>query len=318
MNLSSLDLNLLLVLHTVLKEKTVARAAETLNVTSPAVSNALARLRDLLGDPLLVRRGRGLVATPRALEIAPELDNAIGALRRALNERFDPFTTRRRFSIALSDADQAWSAPPIATVVARRMPNAQLQIVTLDTLEAEDGLASGLVDAVMGPEPMHQAEPTLHRENLYEDDAAFLINKSFRTPKGGRLTAAQFNALRHVDTWLVLGRPSRGHRYAEEFLERNGLKRTAALIVPNFFTAAMVAASSELASIMPRRLADRFASMMPLKVLPIPGPALRFKQQLIWHDRTHNDPGAMLFRELVRDVMRRPLVRRRIRQTSHA
>src|SRR5215831_13642500 len=109
MNLSSIDLNLLLVLHTVLTEKTVVRAATKLNVTPPAVSNALARLREILEDPLLVRRGRGLVATPRAAELAPKLEAAVGMLHRALEERFDPAVTTRQFSLALSDADQACS-----------------------------------------------------------------------------------------------------------------------------------------------------------------------------------------------------------------
>ena len=306
MNLSSVDLNLVLVLHTVLKEKTVARAAEKLNVTSPAVSNALARLRVILGDPLLVRRGRGLVATPRAAELAPQLETALGVLQGALDERFDPGVTRRRFSLALADADQACSGPEIAAAVAQSMPHAGLQMVSLDTLAASDGLATGAVDAVIGPAPMYPPKSGIYRENLYEDEAALLVNKTYHAPKRARLSAAQFNALRYVDTWLVLGERSAGHRVAEEFLERHGLKRNFVLVVPSFFTAAMVAASSDLASVMPRRLAERFTTILPLKILTIPAPALRFQQQLIWHERAHRDPGAMAFRELVCGVMRRP------------
>jgi DNA-binding transcriptional LysR family regulator len=306
MNLSSVDLNLLFVLHTVLREKTVARAAEKLNVTPPAVSNALARLRDLLGDPLLVRRGRGLVATPRAMELAPQLAAAVGVLQDALEERFDPAVTRRRFSLALSDADQACSGPDIAAAVARTMPHAVLQIVSLDTLAASDGLTSGAVEAVMGPAPMHPPKPGIYREELYADEAVVLIHKNHRSPKGGRLSPARFNALRHVDTWLVLGERSAGHRVAEDFFERHGLKRNFALVVPSFFTAAMMAASSDLASVMPRRLAERFTTILPLRILSLPAPALCFQQQLIWHERTHRDPGAIAFRELICGVMRRP------------
>jgi DNA-binding transcriptional LysR family regulator len=109
-----------------------------------------------------------------------------------------------------------------------------------------------------------------------------------------------------VDTWLVLGERSAGHRVAEDFFERHGLKRNFALVFPSFFTAAMMAASSDLASVMPRRLAERFTTILPLRILSIPAPALRFQQQLIWHERTHRDPGAIAFRELVCGVMLRP------------
>ena len=77
---------------------------------------------------------------------------------------------------------------------------------------------------------------------LYADEAVVLIHKNHRSPKGGRLSPARFNALRHVDTWLVLGERSAGHRVAEDFFERHGLKRNFALVVPSFFTAAMMAA----------------------------------------------------------------------------
>jgi pimeloyl-ACP methyl ester carboxylesterase len=171
------------------------------------------------------------------------------------------------------------------------MPHAGLQMASLDTLAASDGLATGAVDAVIGPAPMYPPKPGIYRENLYEDEAALLVNKTYRAPKRARLSPAQFNALRYVDTWLVLGERSAGHRVAEEFLERHGLKRKFALVAPNFFTAAMVVASSDLASVMPRRLAERFTTILPLKILSIPAPALRFQQQLIWHERAHRDHG---------------------------
>jgi DNA-binding transcriptional LysR family regulator len=153
---------------------------------------------------------------------------------------------------------------------------------------------------------MYPPRPGIYREDLYEDEAALLLNKAYRTPKCGRLSPSEFNALRYVDTWLVLGQRSAGHRTAEEFLERHGLKRNFALVVPSFFTAAMVAASSNLAIFMPRRLAERFATILPLQTLSIPAPALRFQQQLIWHERTRGDAGAVAFRGLVCTVMRRP------------
>lgn len=306
MNLSTLDLNLLLVLHTVLKEGGVRRAAEQLHVTPPAVSNALARLRTILGDPLLVRHGRGLTPTSRAMELAPRLASALESLTVALEERFDPASTRRTFSLAVQEAEQACGVPEIAAEMTRAMPHAQLQIVTLDTLAAGDGLATGAVDTAILPAPAYARASQIHAESLYEEEGVLLVRDTYRGAKGGRISREQLDDLRRVDVWLVLGKPSLGHHVAEEFFARHGWRRDVSLVVPNFFTAAMVAASSDLAAALPRRLAERFRTMLPLQVLTFPDPPLRFEQHLIWHDRTHRDPGAVLFRELVSGVMRRP------------
>jgi DNA-binding transcriptional LysR family regulator len=306
MNLSSIDLNLLLVLHTVLEEKSVVRAAEHLHVTPPAVSNALARLRSILGDPLLVRRGRGLVPTPRAVDLAPQLQAALGALTRALDDHFDPGTTRRRFTLALSEADQTCSAPEIAAAFTAGMPHAGLQIVNLDTLAASDGLATGAIDAAMVAAPSYSRQAGTYAKTLYEEEAVLLVRRGYRAAVHGRISREQFNALRHVDVWLVLGKPSRGRRVAEDFFARHGLTRTFALVVPSYFTGAMVAASSDLAIATPRRLAERFRTMLPLRILVIPGPTLHFQQQLLWHERTHRDPGATALREVITGAMSRP------------
>ena len=104
MSIASRDLNLLLVLHTVLAERNVARAAERLHVTPSAVSNALARLRDALGDPLVTRKGRGTVLTPRANELGPGIARALAEIERALDAApFDPATCKRTFTVAVSD-----------------------------------------------------------------------------------------------------------------------------------------------------------------------------------------------------------------------
>jgi DNA-binding transcriptional LysR family regulator len=303
MKLSSIDLNLLLVLHAVLEEKSVGGAAERLHVTPSAVSNALARLRSLLGDPLLVRRGRGVVPTPRALELAPQLEAALAMLRRAIEERFDPALTERRFTLALSDADQACSAPEIAAALSAHMPRATLQIADLDMAAGAEALENGAMDAAIVPAPSFPDLPGMHARDLYEDEAVLLLRRDRRAPARGRLSKSQFNALRHVDTWLGAGKPSLGRRVAEEHFAAHGLERTFVLIVPSYFTAALIAASTDLATAMPRRLADRFTTMLPVRVLAIPGPPLRFRQRLVWHERTHRDPGAMAFRSVLTGLM---------------
>src|ERR1700722_18387508 len=124
MNLAALDLNLFVVLHAVLEERSATRAAKRLNVTQSAVSNALARLRAVLGDPLVVRSGRGLVATPRAEELAPSIAQAIAHLEKALDRgrTFVPGESTRTFTIAAADNHQTSEAPVIAAAFAKSLP----------------------------------------------------------------------------------------------------------------------------------------------------------------------------------------------------
>ena len=103
------------------------------------------------------------------------METAVEVLEHALEERFDPAVTSRRYSLALPDADQACGGPEIAAALTRSMPHAALQMVSPDTLAASDGLATGAVDAVIGPAPMYPPKPGIYRENLYEDEAAVLV-----------------------------------------------------------------------------------------------------------------------------------------------
>src|SRR5438046_6369360 len=123
-NLSNLDLNLFLLLHTMLEESSTTRAAKRLNVTQSAVSNGLARLRAAVGDPLFVRSGRGLVATPRANELRPLVGQAISQLAATLEGggAFSPRESTRRFTIAAADNHQAREIPLVAAAFARALP----------------------------------------------------------------------------------------------------------------------------------------------------------------------------------------------------
>lgn len=304
LNLSGLDLNLLYVLHVVLEERSVARAAARLHVTPPAVSNALARLRDALGDPLLVRHGRGLTPTPRAVGLAPALRDALGTLQNAIEEgrTFDPATTTRTFTLACSDGDQLTTVPRVALALERRMPRARLRVVSLDVLASGSGLAGGDIDLVFAP--AEAPPPDAHAKDLYEDDAVLVVRRDH--PAARRpLTRDGFNALKHVDTWLVGGKPGVGHQMAERFLARHGLHRVVSVAVPSFTAAAMVAAATDHAAGMPRRVAEALAKMLPLKVLDVPAPPMRMRIQMLWHERTHRDEGGRAFRELVAQAARR-------------
>jgi DNA-binding transcriptional LysR family regulator len=304
MNLSAVDLNLFLVLHAVLEERSATAAAKRLHVTQSAVSNALARLREVLGDPLVVRSGRGLVPTPRAIEIQPLLQEVTARLERAIDRRgFIAEESTRTFTIGLADNNQACDVPPIAAAFTRRLPRASLRVVSADYLAATDGLASGDVDIAFVPEmavtPGQRALP------LFVEQAAFVVRRDH--PLGRkRLTRELFNELPHIDVQVALGRPGTGHRVAEQQFAAQRLHRRVVLTVPYFFTAALAASHTDCVAGLPDRLARLYTQLLPLKIMSATFPLPRLQTMMVWHERTDADAGARFFRNLIEDAVKRP------------
>jgi DNA-binding transcriptional LysR family regulator len=303
-NLSTIDLNLFLVLHAVLEERSATRAAARLHVTQSAVSNALARLRQTFGDPLVVRHGRGLVPTPRAEQLAPLLRDVADRLALALDRGgFVPEESRRTFTIALADSHQACEVPRIAQAFTKRLPNAQLRVVSADYLAATDGLASGDVDVAFAPE--QAAQPGMRSERLFEESAALVVRRDHPGVKR-RITRELFNELPHIDVHVVLGRPGTGHRVAQRGWERAGVRRRVVLTVPYFMTAALAAAATDCIAGLPDRMAALCVSLLPLKKVPAAFPLPSMTTVMIWHERTDSDPGARVFRNVVVDAVAGP------------
>ena len=310
-NLSAIDLNLFLVLHAVLEERSATRAAARLHVTQSAVSNALARLRQLLGDPLVVRHGRGLVATPRAEQLAPLLRDVADRLAVALDRGgFVAEESTRTFTIALADSHQACEVPGIARVFTKRLPHARLRVVSADYLAATDGLASGDVDVAFAP--AQAVQTGMRSQRVFEESAALVVRRDH--PRvGRRITRELFNQLPHVDVHVALGRPGTGHRMAQRGWERAGVRRRVVLTVPYFMTAALAAAATDCIAGLPDRMAALCVSLLPLKKVAATFPLPSMTTVMMWHDRTDADPGARVFRHVVADAVAIP---RRARQAA--
>jgi DNA-binding transcriptional LysR family regulator len=302
MNLSSIDPNRLYVLHVVFEERSVTRAAARLHVTPPAVSNTLAALRETLGDPLVIRSGRGLVLTPRALALAPQLAEAVAALARvvAATGAFDAETSTRIFSLACSDAEQIAGVPRIAAAFARRLPAAGLRIASVDALEVSGGLAGGEIDAAIAPEtdPM----PGHHSTPLYAEEGVLVVRRDHPRVHGP-ITRELFDELGHVDILLALGRGGIGHRAVEAFFAAHGLQRRIAVSVPSFAAAAAIVSETDWMTGLPRRLAERLVRQLPLRIVEMPIPAMPFRIRLHWHERTDADAGSRLFRSIVVEAL---------------
>lgn len=295
MSITSIDLNLLLVLHVVIAERNVARAADRLHVTPSAVSNALARLRGAMGDPLVTRKGRGIVPTPRAIELAPGIARAIRELEIALvNPPFDAARCTRTFTLAVADIGQVAWVPRLATAMRRELPLAHLRVVGIDALVSLGDLNSSEIDLHLGSPGR---SPGLYVEPLLEEPS-LLVARRDHSAVGRKLSRRAFAELRHVRVELVPGRNFRDP-HAATFARAN-VPREVVMTVPSFSAAAEVVAASDLVTMLPSSLLAAKGASLGLRPLMTSLPPYTTRIAMIWHERTHADPAACAFRTLVR------------------
>jgi DNA-binding transcriptional LysR family regulator len=307
-SLSQLDLNLLVVLDTVLAERSVARAARRLHVTPSAISNSLARLRQALGDPLVIRSGRGVVPTPRAAALVPALTRALGELDRALHgDVFDPARATDRFTLALADVGQIVQVPRLAADLAATMPRARLRVVGVDTLLSTGGLAGTEVDVAVAA--MEEKPPGVHFQPLYEEHSVLVARLEHPLARA-RVTKRQLGALRHVDVHVA---PGKGYRGLGPAYARLGVEREVALVVPSFVAAAAVVADTDLVATLPQSFVARFGDTFGIRVLTPSAPRVSVVVKLAWHERTEHDAAMKVFRDVVATSI---LAGRRTRQGS--
>jgi DNA-binding transcriptional LysR family regulator len=297
-SITSIDLNLMLVLHTVLAERNVARAAERLHVTPSAVSNALARLRGALGDPLVTRKGRGIVPTPRATELAPAIARAMRELELALVAApFDAASCTRTFTLAVADIGQVVWIPRLAAAMRRELPLAHLRVVGIDALVSLGDLTSSEIDLHLG---IPGKSPALHVEPLLEEPS-LLVARRDHTAVGRKLSRRTLAELRHVRVEMVPGKNFRDP-YAATYARAN-LPREVVMTVPSFTAAAEVVAASDLVTMLPSSLLAAKGASLGLCPLMTPLPPHTTKFAMSWHERTHADAAARAFRTLVRNIV---------------
>jgi DNA-binding transcriptional LysR family regulator len=300
MNLSNVDLDLFVVLQAVLEEGSATRAAARLHVTRPAVSNALARLRRLLNDQLVVRTARGLVPTPRAKAIAPFVTSALEQLRSVIEDAtvFDPRSSTRRFTIASSDNEQLSVLPAVIEAFRRELPRASLRISGIDQVVVGDGLGTGDVDVMIGALP--SVPPSLRAVVLFSDRLVCIARRGHTAFRGGRVTSERLWGLPHVDIALLGGRTTFGSGMRDAIETREGRTRSIALTAPNFLSAALAVARTDWLATLPATLAASFSTLLPIQILEIPFETPPIPTQLVWHARSETDAGAVALRRLIR------------------
>lgn len=288
-NLASVDLNLLVVLDAVLDEGSATRAAARLHVTQSAVSNALKRLRELFGDPLVVRRPGGLAPTARALALAPQLQVVLEGARSLLapDAAFDPRTTTRTFTLACSDAVAVVLLRPLLAELESAMPAARLRLVTIERLVATDGLVRGEVDLQVGIPPV--LPPGCTRERLYDDPMRCIVR---RDHPARRLTIASYAALPHVEVALF----GAHDETVDRALARSGHARAVRVSVAHFSSIPLAVLATSCVATLSGRIATAFAAQLPLRVMhpPVRLPTLGI--DIVSHRRSASDPGVAVLR----------------------
>src|SRR5437660_2174627 len=294
MNVRDIDLNLLRVFDAVRRERGVTPAAAGLGLTQPAVSNALARLRGLFGDPLFVRTPGGMDATPFARELAEPVRQALALLDSALahGPGFDPGSATRAFRFYMSDLGQIEFLPPLIERAQRAAPGVRLEAVALDVEDIADALATGALDLAVGFLP--GLGPPVRRRALFRDPYLCLMRGEHPIKT---LTKRKFLDASHA---LVTYRG--GHRVAEEALERAGLARRISLRLPHFTVVPMVLERTNLICTLPARVARVFERRVKHNSPPPPVPIPVADVAVHWHERFEADQGNRWLREQVSEL----------------
>jgi DNA-binding transcriptional LysR family regulator len=296
MNVAGLDLNLLRVFDTVLRDRSVTAAAKHLGLTQPAVSNALARLRAQFEDVLFVRTPTGMDATPFARELAEPVRQALALLESALahGPGFDPATATRAFRFYMSDLGQIEFLPPLVERAQRVAPGVRLEAVALEVEDIGDALAAGTLDLAVGFLP--GLGPPVRRQPLFRDPYVCLM-RADHPAAGARLSKKAFLEASHA---LVSYKG--GHRVIEEALERAGIARRITLRVPHFTVVPMVLERSDLILILPSKVARVYERQGGFRSLRPPVPIPPADVAAHWHERFERDPGNRWLRETVMEL----------------
>lgn len=297
MSFLTLDLNLLRVFDAVMTEQNLTRAASRLAMTQPAVSNALRRLRESLGDELLIRTAHGVKPTPRAENLWPAVRHALSALEEAIapEQNFDIANAHNTFRLAMADATAALWLPALVRSIEREAPKLTIRMVPLTTREPRPMLLRGDIDLAVGFFPGVTAQlaggqgvsvSPIRHEQLYSGRYVCVMRKDHPLAKQD-LTVDNYCDSHH----LLVSFSGRAHGLVDEALAKIGRERRILLTVNQFFTAGRVVATSDLMTVLPRHLiaSTGITGALITKELPFDLPNVHV--DMLWHERDTRSPA---------------------------
>lgn len=293
--MSKPDLNLLFTLDVLLAEGNVARAAKRLRLSPSAMSRSLARLRDATGDPLLVRAGRGLVPTPRAIELRDRVGQLVQESEAVLRpvEKLDLKNLSRTFTLRTSDGFVESFGSELISRINQEAPRVRLRFTQKPDKEStplRDGtvdLETGVVSKTTGPE--------VHTQALFKDSFVGVVRMGHPLCKG-EINAKRFASGQHI----FVSRRGTDSGQLDDALKDLGLDREIVAIVSGFSAALALTRGTDLIATVPEKHTESLRNGMHIFRLPVPLPEITVS--MLWHPRLHSDPAHRWLRGCLRDI----------------
>lgn len=297
-----IDLHLLTCLDVLLQEGSVTRAAQKMGMSQPGMSNALARLRQLTGDPLLVRTSQGMQLTPRAQELAASVRKGLSAMEEIFSDRrpFDPAQAQGRVTIAAADSVSIMLMPSLMQRLDEYAPGVTVDMRLPDPAHVHEWLRDGECDLAVGYFP-HLAEG-LRSTSLFSQSLSCVV-RSGHPRLGPGMALEDYVAARHVLFGSPFAPVSTLEAALDEALARLGHQRRLAMRVSSVLLTPYVVAQTTLAATLPTWLARHYATMLPIELLALPLELRDIDSRMVWHERTHQVGLHRWIREQMRGLL---------------
>ena len=294
------DLNLLRVFDAVWRHGRLRLASEELELSQPALSHSLKRLRERIGDPLFVKVPTGMQPTARAVQLAPVVQSILANVREHVlaTPGFDPTSARRSFTIAMTDVGEMALLPKLLGRLMSKAPAVDICTVSMPPRDLVVAFQKGQVDLAIGYFPDMSGLDIL-QQRLFSDGFVCVV-RAGHPEVHERLTQKQFRNLPHA----VVKTEGRSQEIVEQYLKQHGIRRRELLRSPHFLSIPMVIASTDLVLTVPAPIGELFRQIADLQVLqpPFPIPSVDVKQY--WHRYQQSDPGNRWLRSIVVDLFR--------------
>ncbi|MFZ6773759.1 LysR family transcriptional regulator [Undibacterium sp. SXout7W] len=289
-----IDLNLLVVFQEVYQDRQISSVARKLGLSQPAVSNALARLRRHFGDELFVRTAAGMQPTALAQQLAEPVALALNHITQALNrqESFDPATSHRHFTIAMTDVGEVYFMPILAERLHTLAPQLQLSTVRASEIDLKTEMESGRVDLAIGA--FDHLSDAWYQRRLFRQQYVCMFRQQHPLA-GDKLTLKNFLSAQH----LIVASKENPYARVNQSLEKAGIAASAHLRVPHFVAVPYIVSHHDLLVTVPQKLAERSAAPFGLTYVKPPLRLPSLQTNMFWHRRYNQDAGNQWLRSFI-------------------
>ena len=291
MKIKDTDLNLFIAFDVIYTEKNLTKSGQVLGITQPAVSNALARLRDLFNDELFIRTSRGMIPTPVANQLIGDIRNALSLIQNTISvsEKFDPSTAEMTFKISIGDTSEYRLLPLLIKELAEIAPRVKVETYLTPRKDAPRELASGAIDFSIDP-PL-QSDQHLKHEKIYQEDYVMIVRKDHPILNKEKITIEDYLDLSHIH----ISNRKTGMGHVDMTLYKLGLTRDIYLRAQHFLVAPYIVEQSDMAITTTKGFAvDRNLAWreLPFDIDPL-------VLHLYWHENNDNESSSKWMRDLM-------------------